>query len=59
MNPNDLVYTNYDGIVDTLYKDATRTTKDILRNPDVSYVDLEQAKDICDSKNNMETCNRR
>ncbi|MCK4783240.1 MAG: right-handed parallel beta-helix repeat-containing protein [Desulfobacteraceae bacterium] len=52
----DMVDTNYDGIVDSLFEDAIRIAEGILRDPEASGTELEQAKDICDSINNMKTC---
>ena len=54
-----MVDTNYDGIVDSVFNDAIRTAEDILRDPEASNAELESAKDICDSINNMKTCEKR
>ncbi|MFC1919068.1 NosD domain-containing protein [Chloroflexota bacterium] len=56
VNMGDMVDTDYDGITDTMFEDAIWTAEEILRNPDASDNQLELAKDICDSINNMETC---
>ena len=47
---DDMVDTDYDGVVDMKLKDAIALAEIIILNPATDY---EQAKDICDSINNM------
>ena len=47
------VDTDYNGVPDMTFGDAMATVEDILRDPNSSWSDLEYAKDICDSINNM------
>jgi len=49
---DDMVDTNYDGIGDMKFKEAVKLAEDILINGG----DYEQAKNICDSINNMGGC---
>jgi len=48
-----MVDTNYDGIPDMTFGDAMEIVEDILRDSNSSWEDLEYAKNICDSINNM------
>jgi hypothetical protein len=48
-----MVDTNYDGVPDMTFGDAMTIVEDIVRDPNSSWSDLEYAKDICDSINNM------
>jgi len=48
-----MVDTNYDGIPDMTFGDAMTIVEDILRDPNSSREELEYAKNICDSINNM------
>lgn len=48
-----MVDTNYNGVPDMTFGNAMTIVENILRNPTSSSSDLEHAKDICDSINNM------
>jgi len=48
-----MVDTNYDGIPDMTFGDAMEIVENILRDSNSSWEDLEYAKNICDSINNM------
>jgi len=50
---SQIVDTNYNGVPDMTFGDAMAIVEDILRDPNSSWSDLEYAKDICDSINNM------
>ena len=56
MGLDDMVDTGYDGITDMTFKDALKTAEDRILDPNSSNDDLEGAKSICDSINNMLTC---
>jgi len=50
---SQMVDTDYDSVTDMTFGDAMTIVEDILRNPNSTWQDLEYAKDICDSINNM------
>jgi hypothetical protein len=50
---SQMVDTNYDKVPDMAFGDAMTIVEDILRDPNSTWHDLEYAKDICDSINNM------
>ncbi|TET64675.1 VWA domain-containing protein [Candidatus Bathyarchaeota archaeon] len=50
---SQMVDTNYDGHPDMTFGDAMTIVENILRNPHSILAELEYAKDVCDSINNM------
>jgi len=53
VTPSQMVDTDYDGHPDMTFGDAMTIAENILRNPNSSQEELEHAKNICDSINNM------
>ena len=53
VTPSQMVDIDYDGHPDMTFGDAMTIVENILRNPDSSREELEHAKNICDSINNM------
>ena len=51
-----MVDTDRDGIADTIFMDAMAEVESILGDDDATKEEFEQAKDICDSINNIKTC---
>jgi VCBS repeat-containing protein len=51
-----MVDTDRDGVADTTFMDAMAEVESILGDEDATKEELEHAKDICDSINNMKTC---
>jgi len=50
---SQMVDTDYNGIPDMTFGNAMTIVEDILRDPSSSWQELENAKNICDSINNM------
>ncbi|MDH5451392.1 MAG: hypothetical protein OEX77_10965, partial [Candidatus Bathyarchaeota archaeon] len=53
VTPTQMVDINYDGHPDMTFSDAMTIAENILRNPNSTREELEHAKNICDSINNM------